>query len=119
MVDQETWLDTSENAHAQFDRLPRITAQKLVSRISRMASSDQEDHLLSSSTIAIDRNRLSVASSYLEKIRRDMAELLQGASAACDDVYQLDIFFYPLTTLQKENEDGESRNAVSDNLEGS
>ena len=118
MVDQETWLDLSEHAHAQVDRLPGAAAQKLVRRISRMASSTQDDHLVSSSTIAIDRNRLSVVSSYLEKIRRDMADLLQGGSAACDDVYQLDIFFYSLTTLHKENENGESRNPVPDNIKG-
>jgi len=119
MVDQETWLDLSENAYAQFDRLPQAAAQKLLSRISRMASSGHDDHLLSSSTIAIDRKRIAVVSNYLEKVRREMADLLQGGSAACDDVYQLDIFFYPLTTLHKENANGESRNAVPDNLEGS
>jgi uncharacterized protein (TIGR02147 family) len=119
MVDQDTWLDLSENAYAQFDRLPHAAAQKLSSRISRMASSGQDDHLLSSSTIAIDRNRIAVVSNYLEKVRREMADLLQGGSTACDDVYQLDIFFDPLTTLHKENENGESRNAVPDSLEES
>ena len=118
MVDQETWLDLSENAYAQFDRLPQAAAQKLMSRICRMASSGQDDHLLSSSTIAIDRNRIAVVSNYLEKVRREMADLLQGGSAACDDVFQLDIFFYPLTTLHKENENGEPGNSVPDNLEG-
>ena len=118
MVDQETWLDLSGNAYARFDRLPGAAASQLMSRISRMTTSKQDDHVLSSSTIAIDRKRLSVVSSYLEKIRRDMADLVRGGSAECDDVYQLDIFFYPLTTLHKENENGKPRNAVSDNLEG-
>ena len=114
MVGPETWLDLSENACARFDRLPQAAARQLMSRISRMTNCGQDDHVLSSSTIAIDRNRLAVVSSYLEKFRQDMADLLSGHQASCDDVYQLDIFFYPLTTLHQENENGQTGNAVSD-----
>ena len=118
MVDPKTWLDLSENAYARFDRLPCAVASQLMSRLSRITNSDQDDHVLSSSTLAIDRKRISVTSSYLEKVRLDMANLLRG-SASCDDVYQLDIFFYPLTTLHQENANGKPRNAVSDYRQGS
>ena len=113
MVDSRTWLDLSENAFARFDRLPWAVACHLISRISRMTNSDEDAHVLSSSTIAIDRKRLSVVSRYLEKVRQDMAELLRVGSASCDDVYQLDIFLYPLTTLHQENKNGKTRDAVS------
>ena len=114
MVDTKTWIDHSEVATARFDRLPRAVAQQLMSRVSRMTASDENDHVLSSSTMAIDSRRLAVVSGYLEKVRRDMAELLGGDGASCDDVYQLDIFLYPLTTIHQENKNGQTGNAVSD-----
>ena len=118
MVDTKTWLDRSGNALAQFDHLPWAVACQVMSRISRMTNSDHDEHVLSSSTIAIDRNRLSVVSKYLEKFRQDMGELLRGGSALCDDVYQLDIFLYPLTTLHKEDKNGMPSNTVSDRRQG-
>jgi transcriptional regulator with XRE-family HTH domain len=114
MVDQKTWLDLSENAYAQFDQLPAAVAQQLMTRINRLAKSGENEQVLSSSTIAIDRKRLSVVSSYLEKARRDIAELLRSDGSPCDDVYQLDILLYPLTTLHQENNDGSTSDAVSD-----
>ncbi len=77
-------------------------------------NSGQSDHVLSSSTIAVDRKRLSVVSSYLQKVRRDIADLLRSDGASCDDVYQLDILLYPLTTLHQEHNDGSTSDAVSD-----
>lgn len=113
MVDRYTWLDVSENARAQFDQLPAEVARHWLTRISRFAHSKGSDHVLSSSTIAVDRRRLAVVTSYLEKVRRDIAELT-GSEAVRDDVYQLDILFYPLTTLHQEHDDGAARDAVSD-----
>ncbi len=115
MVDQKTWLDLSDNAYAQFEQLPTAVARQLVNRITRLTNSCQSDHVLSSSTIAVDRKRLSVVSSYLQKVRRDIAELLRSDGASCDDVYQLDILLYPLTTLHQEHNDGSTSDAVSDN----
>ena len=103
MVDSETWLDLSANTLARFDHLPWDVSCQLMSRISRMTNASKGEQVLSSSTIAIDRKRLSIVSEYLGKVRQDMADLLRGGGASCDDVYQLDIFLYPLTTLHQED----------------
>ncbi|GAB4147675.1 MAG: hypothetical protein Tsb009_20960 [Planctomycetaceae bacterium] len=118
MVDQKTWLDLSENTCAQFDQLPGTVARQLIARIARITNSDVNDQVLSSSTIAIDRRRLSVVSGYLEKVRHDIADLLRGDGSSCDDVYQLDVFLYPLTLLHQENNHEPTSDAVSDNRQG-
>lgn len=112
MVDHQTWLDDSEHARAQFGQLPAAIAAQLLNRISRVANSKGIDPILSSSTLAVDRKRIAVVASYLEKVRREIAGLVDTEGAR-DDVYQLDILFYPLTTLHQEYLDGTARDELS------
>lgn len=113
MVDRHTWRDVSEHARAQFDELPAVVAGQLLARIRRATGAAGGDRVLSSSTLAVDRRRIAVVSGYFEKMRRELAELLAGGEAP-DDVYQLDLLFYPLTTLHQEHAHGTTRHALSD-----
>ncbi len=56
----------------------------------------------SSSTIAIDLNKLPEAKAIIREFRQKMAALLSGGEKT--DVFQLAIQFYPLTqTIEKKN----------------
>jgi uncharacterized protein (TIGR02147 family) len=112
MVDRQTWLDVSENASARFDQLPASVARALMARIHRVTEAKASDNVVSSSTLAVDRTRIAVVSRYLEKVRRDIAELI-GSDGARDDVYQLDILFYPLTTLHQDHHHGPTGDPIS------
>jgi uncharacterized protein (TIGR02147 family) len=115
MVDQQTWQDTSQNACAQLDHMSAGIGRELVVRINRLVNASRgDDHVLSATTVAVDRKRLPIAASYLAKVCRELAELLRGDDASCDDVFQLDILLYPLTTLHQENDHGSTGDSVSD-----
>ncbi len=115
MVDQRMWQDTSQNACAQLDHLSAGIGRELVIRINRLVKTSRvNEHILSVSTVAVDRKRLPIVASYLAKVRRELAEMLRGDDASCDDVFQLDILLYPLTNLHQENDDGSTSDAVSD-----
>jgi transcriptional regulator with XRE-family HTH domain len=115
MVDHTKWRDTSEIAFARLDHLPLRVARELTARIARLESTScAGDRLLSSSTVAVDRNRLGAVAGYLERVRNDLAELLRIDGLPCNDVYQLDILFYPLTNLHQEIDRGSTRDAIPD-----
>ncbi len=113
MVNHQTWLDVSEHARAQFGQLPAAIAAELLNRIGRVANSRGTNPILSSSTLAVDRKRIAIVASYLEKVRCEIAGMVAGDGTR-DDVYQFDILFYPLTTLHQEYHHGTARDELSD-----
>ncbi len=114
MADERTWVDSSDVALAQTSRLPAGFAQEIAARMARLVKSTGADRVVSSSTLAVDRRRLPMIAKYLERVRAELAELLQPDGGNFDDVFRLDIFVYPLTLLNEEFDDGSSRDAVSD-----
>ena len=115
MVDAERWVDTSTHAEARFDHLPSGLLRELAERVARFAQADRAgERVVSSSTLAIDRKRLPMAASYLERVRQELVQLVAGDHHSCDDVYQLDVLLYPLTNLQEVSSHGPTGDAVSD-----
>ncbi len=115
METRATWQDSAKDAVLLGERLPANAAEDLARRLSSPdALRDQSSLMVSSSTIAIDRQRLPIVMKYLERVRKDIADLLGGESADCDDVYRVEILMYPVTTIHQENIDGQSGDTVSD-----
>ena len=69
----------------------------------------------SATTLALSTARLPLVLERIASLRRELIALLQE-DAAPDDVYQLEINFFPVTNLQhdKENTSGTTRDAVAD-----
>lgn len=115
MASRTTWIDTSEHAFAQLQNLPAVMVRDLTARIARLAiAGNERDHVVSSTTVAINRRRLPHVAAYLERVRCELSRLLQDESASPDDVFQLDILLYPLTRLHQERDHGPPRDTVSD-----
>jgi hypothetical protein len=65
--------------------------------------------------LALSTARLPLVLERIASLRRELIALLQE-DAVPDDVYQLEINFFPVTSLQhdKENTSGTTRDAVAD-----
>ena len=57
-----------------------------------------------SSTLAIDKNDLAKVKEIIRKCRREIAELTQRKDAELNEVYQLQISFFPLTEISEGEE---------------
>ena len=73
----------------------------------------------SSTTLAVSTERLPRVLERIARFRRELIALLEQ-NPARDDVYQLEINFFPVTTLQSDEEStrGTTRDAVADPGEG-
>lgn len=109
MESAERWIDRSGHAVANVDDLAEAAVERLYEQVRRLASRavraiprgyrDQ-----SSTTIAIRTARLPEAIERIGRFRREIVQLLEQDSER-DDVYQLEIHFFPVTKLKdKENE---------------
>ncbi len=69
----------------------------------------------SSTTLAVSTSRLPAVLEQITRFRRDLVALL-GHDNPPDDVYQLEVNFFPITRLQHEREipDGTTGDAVAD-----
>lgn len=108
MVDRTRWVDRSGDTTASLEDFSRVAIQRLfeqVRKLSLAAVSDVptafRDH--SSTTIAVPTSRLPEALERIAKFRRELVDFL-GQGEKRDDVYQLEIGFFPLTNLKQERD---------------
>jgi uncharacterized protein (TIGR02147 family) len=124
MADRGCWVDKSGNATASLAEFGDATVRQLFERVRRRmldtlgkVPAGRFEH--SSTTLAVCTDRLP---KVLEKIARFRGELIDSLAqdSTRDDVYQLEINFFPVTTLQRteDNSRGTTRDAVADSGQG-
>ncbi len=107
MESADRWSDRSGNARVSLESLPPDTLerqQKQSKQLSiaaiRTTPVTVREH--SSITLAINSARLPRAVEVIARCRQQLVELLQDG--APDDVYQVEIALFPVTTITREKE---------------
>jgi transcriptional regulator with XRE-family HTH domain len=107
MESADRWVDRSPDAVVSLDSLPvnivdrqQDQSRRLSIAAVRAVPVTVRDH--SSITLAINSARLPRAVELVARLRQQLVELLQDGGA--DDVYQLEIALFPITTLRREKE---------------
>ncbi len=125
MVDRDRWIDKSGDTTASLAEFSETAIRHLSAQVRQVmlraigtASPGRFEH--SSTTLALCTDRVPAVLERIARFRRELVALLENDPIR-DDVYQLEINFFPLTTLMQdeENTDGTTRDAVADPGEGS
>jgi uncharacterized protein (TIGR02147 family) len=120
MVARDRWIDRSGNTTASLAEFNRAAVERLSEQVHRLmlkaiGTLPEGRYEHSSTTVALSTAQLPAV---LERIARFRRELIALFDQGCvrDDVYQLEINLFPMTTLHrdKENNSGTTRNAVAD-----
>jgi hypothetical protein len=118
------WVDRSAATTATVEDFTATAVQHLSEQVRQLflaalSNVPTEARETSSTTIAISSARLAGAIERIARFRRELVQYLEQ-DAERDDVYQLEVNFFPLTTLkqlhaaEKENPDGTTGDAVPD-----
>jgi uncharacterized protein (TIGR02147 family) len=119
MVDRHRWIDKSGDTTASLAEFSQATVERLSEQVRSLLLGAMEtvpgsrcEH--SSTTLALSTARLPNVLERIARFRQELLLLLEQDPAR-DDVYQLEISFFPLTRLQheKENIHGTTRDAVA------
>jgi uncharacterized protein (TIGR02147 family) len=120
MVSRDRWIDKSGNmitSLAEFNQaaVQRLAEQARQRMIVAVGSSPSRAFEHSTTTLALSTAKLPIVLERIARFRRDLVALLQDDEEP-DDVYQLEINFFPVTNRQgdKENIRGTTRDAVAD-----
>lgn len=115
MRSPEEWVDCSGHAVGSFEEFGKTTVQKLHEQVREVPTSHR-DH--SSTTVAINTQRLGEAIERLARFRQEMIELFE-VDTERNDVYRLEINLFPLTRFNttKEVSDGMSGDEMADRCE--
>ncbi len=124
MAGRQRWIDQSGDTTARLADFNQKTVQQLSQQVRRLMLRAIEKVQAgrceySSTTLAVSTDRLPGVLERISRFRRELVAFL-GQDAARDDVYQLEISFFPLTRLQHqtENSRGTTRDALADPGEG-
>jgi transcriptional regulator with XRE-family HTH domain len=101
----DRWVDKSGDASTSLEQLAHTTIEARLTATGRLSSAAcrhvptaYRDH--TSITMAIDSAALPRAFELVSRFRQQLVDLLGGGDA--DDVYQIDIALFPVTTLKHE-----------------
>lgn len=105
----DRWVDRSGHAASNVDELAQVAVERLYEQVRRLASRAVREiprgyRDQSSTTIAIRTARLPEAIERIGRFRREIVQLLEQ-DAERDDVYQLEIHFFPVTKLKDKESD--------------
>jgi uncharacterized protein (TIGR02147 family) len=124
MADRGRWIDRSGDPTTSLAEFSRVAVERLWVQVRLLLLSALETAPAgrcahSSTTLAVCTDRLPIVLERIARFRRDLITLLE-ADPVRDDVYQLEITFFPVTILQrdKENTCGTTRDAVADPGQG-
>ncbi len=116
----DRWLDLTGDAAATVEDFTRLALQRFADRIQRSARSSDADRaaersVFSSTTLAVNSAHLPAVRGFLSRTRDELLAILRR-DASCDDVYQLEIAFFPVTRIHpiKEQPDGTTRGSMAD-----
>lgn len=117
------WVDRSGDASATLDGFAMVAVHQLIQRVDTLRSRAMarvppslRDH--SSSTFALDTSKLPTVIEMIRKFRLKLTGFL-GNGGSADDVYQLEISFFPVTNLshsKKRKSNGTPRRSVPDRV---
>ena len=120
MVARDRWIDRSGNTIASLAQFNQAAVERLSEQVRRLmlkahgtVPEGRYEH--SSTTVAIGTDQLPAVLERIGRFRRELIALIDQGPVR-DDVYQLEINLFPMTTLQrdKENTSGTTRDAVAD-----
>ena len=125
MASRTRWIDKSGDTTTSLAEFTRSAVQHLSRQVRQLMLGAMRNVPAgrcesSSTTLAVSTSRLPAVLERITRFRRDLAALLAQDNSP-DDVYQLEIHFFPLTRLQheQENPNGTTRDAVADSGEES
>lgn len=105
MAEPDRWVDRSGDAVANLEEFSQLAVQQLSAQVGRLAAASvhavpagYRDHGVV--TFAVDSRRLPEAVERIARFRRDLLQWLAEGDDR-DDVYQLEITLFPLTSLKK------------------
>ncbi|MGZ3695700.1 MAG: TIGR02147 family protein, partial [Bdellovibrionota bacterium] len=98
LVPSQGHLDTANDL--ADEGLKRYHEEILEKAKAAVRSVDPEDREISGGCFAIKKSRLPEAKAMIRKFQRDLCRLLEEESA--DSVFQVEVAFFPLSTLKQE-----------------
>lgn len=103
MKSRGVWVDRLEAAVGDLGSFARIVVEQLTHQTRQLSAAAVAEvpskyRAFSTSTFAMSTDRLAHAVRLIEKLRSDISRL--SADGERDDVYQLEIQFFPLTRLK-------------------
>ena len=120
LADQRQWIDKSGDTTTSLADFNRTAVQHLSRQLRQLMLAALENVPAgrceySATTLAVSTGRIAGVLERIAGFRRELMALLQHDGAR-DDVYQLEINFFPITRLQHEREipDGTTGDAVAD-----
>jgi transcriptional regulator with XRE-family HTH domain len=109
MESPDRWVDRSGDARVHLGSLSSETLDRQQNQARRLSATavravpvTLRDH--SSITLAVNSARLPRAVELIARFRQQLVDLLQDGVS--DDVYQLEIALFPITTIRREKENG-------------
>jgi uncharacterized protein (TIGR02147 family) len=120
MVARDRWIDRSGNTTASLAEFNQAAVERLSEQVRRLmlkahgtVPEGRYEH--SSTTVALGTAGLPKVLERIARFRRELIALVEEDPVR-DDVYQLEINLFPMTTLQRDEETtrGTTRDAVAD-----
>jgi uncharacterized protein (TIGR02147 family) len=120
MVARDRWIDKSGNTTASLAQFNQVAVERLSEQVRRLmlnaiGTLPEGRYEHSSTTVALGAAQLPAVLERIARFRRELIALIDQGPVR-DDVYQLEINLFPMTTLHrdKENTSGTTRDAVAD-----
>ena len=100
MQDRNRWVNKSAEKTASVTEFSRAAIRRLLERVETLTSSgaEQRPTAHSSTTVAVRTAQVPEALARLDRFRTELLSLLEREPGR-DDVYQLELHFFPLTAL--------------------
>jgi uncharacterized protein (TIGR02147 family) len=122
MAAADRWADRSGDATVSIETLGAGTLERQQEQSRRLSISALRSIPIalrehSTITLAVNSDRLARAFELTARFRQQLIDLLRDGPA--DDVYQIEIAIFPVTTNKRENAHAVSGSAVADSGEGS
>jgi uncharacterized protein (TIGR02147 family) len=120
MVSRECWIDKSGDTTISLADFAQVSIDRLANQVrglmlNALQAGAAATCLHTSTTLALPRARLPILHERIARFQKEMTALL-NRDAICDDVFQLEISLFPVTTLSQSTETnhGTTRDAVAD-----
>jgi uncharacterized protein (TIGR02147 family) len=124
MADRRKWIDKSGDTTTSLSEFKHVAVRRFSEAARRLHSWAPEsaaegscEH--STTTLALSTARLPKLFERISRLRHELVALTEGDTIR-DDVYRLEIHFFPITNLHRDKEktSGTTRDAVADPGEG-
>jgi hypothetical protein len=124
MAARDRWVDKSGDSTVGVEDFTRITIRQLSEQVRNLfvvasKSDTAKPREYSSTTLALSSAHVPAARRLISKFRRELLGLLDRDGPR-DDVYRIEISFFPLTSLAptRENDHGPAGHAIPDSRQG-